>query len=135
MANEIIGYMPCTGAGCDQRAAIMQATRKGAHLYTRCTDCGLDQRTGKRVQLAIWRAATWKGEPPTPPANIEGELVAGEKPKPKPTAIEPDWSPEQETAKPAAAQEAEPNRKPGAGVFLAGAGLVAGLGLIIRSAI
>jgi len=133
MANEILGYMACPS--CDQQAAIMQARRKGAHLYTSCPDCGMDQRTGKRVQLAIWRAASWKGEPPTPPSNIEGELVAGEKPKPKPTAVQDDWSPEMEQAEPAAARAEEPKAKPAAGTVLAGVGLVAGLGLIIKSAI
>lgn len=138
MANEILGYMPCAEEGCEEQAAIMQALRKGAHLYTRCPECGLDQRSGRQRQLNIWRAAKWKGEPPTPPSNIEAFLVTGEKPKPKPRAIEPDWSPDEEVEPQAAPQKAgagEPNGKPAAGVFLAGLGLVAGLGLIIKSAI
>ncbi|MFC6631669.1 hypothetical protein [Microbulbifer taiwanensis] len=138
MSNEILGYMPCPETGCSQQAAVMQAKRKGAHLYTRCPDCGIDQRTGKARQLNIWRATTWKVDPPTPPANIEGDLVAGEKPKPKQTAIQEDWSPELEAREQAAAQTApatdsEPKPKPKTGLVIAGIGLLAGLGLVAAS--
>jgi hypothetical protein len=135
VSNEILGYAPCAESGCEQQAAILQARRKGAHLYTRCPDCGIDQRTGKQRQLNIWRAAAWKGEPPTPPTCIEGELVAGEKPKIKPTAVQSDWSPElEEQQRQAQPQtESQPKAGPKWGPVLAGGGLLVGLGLLVKS--
>ncbi|MAY02912.1 MAG: hypothetical protein CMQ38_08055 [Gammaproteobacteria bacterium] len=53
----------------------MQARRKGAHLYSRCDDCGLDQRTGARVQEYYWQNTQWKNGPPVIPSNIEHLLT------------------------------------------------------------
>lgn len=68
MANDVLGYAPC---GCGKKKQVMQAKRKGDHLYSRCDDCGLDQRTGARVQQKLWDSAEWIDEPPTPPENVD----------------------------------------------------------------
>jgi len=68
MANDVLGYAPCE---CGKKKQVMQAKRKGDHLYTRCDDCGLDQRTGGRVQQKIWNSTEWINGPPKKPENVD----------------------------------------------------------------
>jgi hypothetical protein len=48
--RAVVGYIQCDG--CGDRATVHQAQRasKKGLLYTRCDQCGCDQRTGKAVQ-------------------------------------------------------------------------------------
>lgn len=73
MANEVLGRRRTPCPDCGKCAEVMQAKRKGAHLYTRCV-CGLEQKTGAEFQLKVWQDTDWSGEPPTPPSNIEGKI-------------------------------------------------------------
>ena len=67
MANEVLGKIDCET--CDGSADVMQARRKGAHLYTRCGSCGLDQRTGAAVQNRLFYRSIWIDRPPPIPVN------------------------------------------------------------------
>lgn len=75
MANEVLGKRRTPCPDCGKCAEVMQAKRKGAHLYTRC-GCGLEQKTGPGFQIKVWKDTDWTGAAPTPPANIGG--VTGE---------------------------------------------------------
>ncbi len=86
MANEILGRVDCFT--CGERSAVMQTKRKGAHLYTRCSSCGLDQRTGAKVQQKIWNEAEWLGLPPTPPENVIPNKPIESQPKAEQTGAE-----------------------------------------------
>ena len=76
--NPVLGYAQC---GCGKEMQVMQSTRRGDHLYSRCDDCGLDQRTGQRVQQWLWANTKWlNGPPEKPPVNIDpGKVPAGDK--------------------------------------------------------
>lgn len=73
MAREnrpVLGTVECSG--CGGVATVHQTARgSGRYLYTRCPECGADQRTGARVQSAWWRSAEWRdGAPDVPPPNL-----------------------------------------------------------------
>lgn len=73
-----VGLIRCDG--CGGEAAVYQAS--SSFLYTRCGECGCDQRNGKRVQTVRW----WTFEPfpdaqVTRPKNVDEdrpEWLAGE---------------------------------------------------------
>lgn len=71
MANEELG--DCICPTCEGEMGVYQAKRKGAHLYSRCDHCGLDQRIGKAVQQYLWDNTDWYDRVPTPPANVDTE--------------------------------------------------------------
>lgn len=78
MAREnrpVLGTVECSG--CGGVATVHQTARgAGRYLYTRCPDCGADQRTGAKVQSAWWRGAVWRdGAPDVPPPNLLDEPV------------------------------------------------------------
>ena len=103
MANDVLGRRRTPCPDCGQCAEVMQAKRKGAHLYTRC-GCGLEQKTGPGFQLKVWRDTDWSGEPPTPPSNIEGKIgqatdqpaAGGDLPDFDPTEPEPKKEPKKQ---------------------------------------
>ena len=74
MANKALGNCPCQQ--CGETMNVFQALRKGAHLYSRCTDCGIDQRIGAKVQQYFWDNTTWFEGAPTPPSNVDTESKA-----------------------------------------------------------
>ena len=85
---EIVGRNDCQD--CGQRCAVYQNTR--GDLYTKCAECGVDQRNGKTVQNRLWYTTDWvAGEPevrpakvdPEPPANL-GASKPAKKPEPAP---------------------------------------------------
>ena len=97
----------------------MQARRKGAHLYTRCDDCGIDQRTGAAVQNRLFYGADWvDGAPPIPVNAGEppGDAVADDLGEPITEAV----------TEPPTEAKPKPNRKKrgGLGWLLAGLGLI-----------
>lgn len=108
--NAVLGVMPCLG-GCGSVATIHQAARgKGRFFYTRCGECGCDQRNGKAVQQAIWDGAEWRPEKwpegfeLVPPSCVSTEKAEPKEPK-KGTGAEPE--------EPARASVREPAKEPG----------------------
>jgi len=96
--RPVVGYIKCDG--CGERATVHQAQRasKKGLLYTRCDNCGCDQRTGKAVQNRIQQQIE-------PRPGFEGLKIAVEElvKEPKQTA----------TAGPATEPDTtEPNTKP-----------------------
>ena len=53
MANESLGQIECSG--CDGTADIKRRTNGKRLLYLHCKNCGLDQRSGAKLQ-AKWQA-------------------------------------------------------------------------------
>lgn len=86
MATEnrpALGTIDC--GGCGGVATVHKAQRgKGKHIYTRCEQCGTDQRTGAKWQTFLFDQTQWTGAPPEKPPNyIEAAdwSPAGDKPK------------------------------------------------------
>lgn len=86
MAGDALGYIAC---GCGKPAAIKKL-KNSALLYSHCSTCGCDRRTGEHVQ-AQFRAAVGVMEIPDNSGAVpENETaatpdVAGESPEWKPT--------------------------------------------------
>lgn len=128
MANDELGRIKCE---CGATASVFQAKRKGAHLYTRCPSCGLDQRTGAAVQSRLYWLTDWNGGiKPTKPQGV-GDAPTEAQPK-KPTDKQPkavaDFDPSTETESVKATEkptESEPkgNLKAVVGLIVIFAGL------------
>jgi hypothetical protein len=122
----VLGHCPCEG--CGKRAAVFQNVR--GYLYTRCDDCGADQRNGVKPQTYMWTNSEWLDSAPERPRNvpeIEPEPVPVEpvqEPVDVPIAPEPekagDWAPEGE----------EEKSEGGSGVFIVGAVVLGLLGAL-----
>lgn len=69
---DLVGCLDC---GCGSEMPVYQAS--SSYLYTRCPQCGVDQRNGPRVQAERWFTMR----------RIEG---AGTRPKNVPEQV-PDW--------------------------------------------
>lgn len=93
--NPVLGEIKCTE--CQGQATVHAAKRgRGRFLYTRCANCGTDQRTGAEFQTRIFNATSWRDEVVTPPNLIikkEGE--SHEKINNEEQKNAGDWSPEQ----------------------------------------
>lgn len=91
--NPTLGTIACSG--CGGQADVCQTSRgAGRYLYTRCAECGTDQRTGAKVQTAIWYGADWlNGAPDVMPPNLilkdENEPEEPEPVPPREPATEP----------------------------------------------
>lgn len=105
----VVGHIDCEA--CGSRAAVYQSIK--SYLYTRCGECGIDQRNGQRVQERIWFGMEPTGAEVVRPVNV------GEKPTlttaKKAAAAEPE----------APAPEAEKKGAPWG--LLAAAGAVVGI--------
>ena len=69
--NPVLGAIQCPT--CQGEATVHKTTRgKGRYLYTRCIECGPDQRTGRAVQKRIWEGAEFRPglKPQNPPPNV-----------------------------------------------------------------
>jgi len=80
MSNETIGSVSCEACGVS--ADVAQTKRgKGRYLYTRCPECGTDQRTGKAVQTRLWHSTVWREgkKPLSPPPNVSERQEQPEK--------------------------------------------------------
>jgi|GEM_PF-1948424 len=117
--NPVLGTIACD---CGQDATVHQTTRgKGRFLYTRCTKCGVDQRTGPSVQKKIWAATTWRdGVEKIKPPGVDDTAADWSPPVTTPAPADP---PKKAAAKPVAKVAQEPAGAIGA--FL-GLGLLAG---------
>jgi predicted nucleic acid-binding Zn ribbon protein len=122
----VLGRCPCEG--CGKRAAVFQNVR--GYLYTRCDDCGADQRNGIKPQTYMWSNSEWIGNAPEKPRNVpdvQPEPVPAEpvqKPVHEPIGdapeIEGDWQPAGEDEKSGG----------GSGVFIVGAVVLGLLGAL-----
>ncbi|MBQ0721018.1 MAG: hypothetical protein KBT88_03535 [Gammaproteobacteria bacterium] len=121
--NPELGEILCKD--CDEMATVHQTARgAGRYLYTRCANCGPDQRTGAKVQTRLWFTTQWKGgEPDIKPPNVEDS----NKKEPESEPENADFEPENESDE----NGGEPS-KTGAWPWVAGGfGLLA---LIIKGA-
>ena len=94
MSNPVLGTVECSG--CGGQATVKQTKRRGNYLYSQCVECGIDQRTGKQVQNALWHGADWKSgidKMQHRPANVTDEWLAAQEPV-------NDWEPEEEEQEP-----------------------------------
>jgi hypothetical protein len=94
--NPVLGTIVC--GGCNGQATVHAAKRgRGCFLYTRCTECGVDQRTGAQVQTAIFKAVEWRADvEPVRPPNLIEVGTGSEKTEEAKAA---DWVPEPEDNK------------------------------------
>ncbi len=120
--NPVLGTIACNE--CGGQATVHQTQRgKGRYLYTRCTECGPDQKTGAQFQRRLWSGTDWRPDAdPVPPPGLEEQPRQEASPEP---VSEPTSEPEKSTSEPQ-----EP-RKPGLGAV---ALLSAGVGLLIAIA-
>ena len=128
----VLGHADCPT--CDKKMAVLQNTR--GYLYSRCDDCGADQRNGKAVQTRLWRNTNWIGEPPTKPRNVPDDVPesTGDVPEKEPVqsvqkpvhepeqtpigdALEGEWQPAEEV----------PEKESGGGAFWVVGAVVVGL--------
>lgn len=119
--NPVLGYVECDG--CAGRASVHQTTRgAGRYLYTRCSACGVDQRTGAAVQSRLWWGCRWlDGVPETRPPGVTDEPESGPESGPK-SGPEPGHEPGN-----------EPKASGGSGWLWAGLGAVAlGIAAMMR---
>lgn len=66
MANDNLGDITC--GGCDNSAHIRQQKTGKKLLYLYCPNCGMDKRSGAKLQ-AKWQAAIDGVSPPVPSKN------------------------------------------------------------------
>ena len=88
MSNPVLGHIECDA--CDQVADIKQRANGNRLFYLHCKQCGMDNRSGAKLQ-AKWKAATQAKNPglnPGPKANF-----ASETPETDTTA---EWQPDPE---------------------------------------
>lgn len=82
-----VGRMACPG--CDSRIPVY--INKRGYFYTKCAECGTDQRNGKAIQTHIYLSTDWMGETPPPPRCVDpADLVQ------EPESTEPEPAPEPE---------------------------------------
>jgi hypothetical protein len=48
--REVLGEVRCVEPGCGGVEYVYRSKRKGRHLYGRCANCGINQKTGKAAQ-------------------------------------------------------------------------------------
>lgn len=123
--NPVLGTIACNE--CGGQATVHQTQRgKGRYLYTRCTTCGPDQKTGAKFQRRLWSGTDWRPDAdPVPPPGLEEQPRQVDHPVADPSQeLDPLVKPEPEKT------PTEP-RKPGLGAV---ALLSAGVGLIIAIA-
>ncbi|AMO56620.1 hypothetical protein GZ77_03565 [Endozoicomonas montiporae] len=119
--NPTLGTIQCDA--CGGIADVCQAQRgKGRFLYTRCGECGTDQRTGKVIQSRLYLETNWRdGVEVMRPANVEEPTKGQVQPEPKPvvkSVVEPAPEPDTTEPKPVVEPAPEPNKEPkGRGLF------------------
>lgn len=96
MAGETLAHTECNG--CEGVANIKQRANSKNILYLHCPTCGLDQRTGKKIQ-AFWRGivdGSGTVEQAIKPAQ-HAPKQEQEESEPEPELS--DWKPDQQTQK------------------------------------
>ena len=86
--NPVLGTIECDG--CGGVASVHQTARgNGRFLYTRCGECGCDQRAGAAVQKRLWMNTEWRPDAsPIKPPNVPDEIEQKE-PEKEPEITEP----------------------------------------------
>ncbi len=96
--NPVLGTIACIE--CEDQATVHAAKRgSGRFLYTRCPNCGTDQKTGAKFQTRIFNGTQWRGEVITPPNLIEQAQGEPEAAQQAEKTTQGDWSPEEKEAK------------------------------------
>ncbi|MFP3343526.1 hypothetical protein R0J87_13555 [Halomonas sp. SIMBA_159] len=124
MSNPTLGTVQCPTCNTEG-AEVRQTKRRGARLYWQCSECGLNQPTGAKIQEKLWRDTAWNtGAEPTRPGNVASELERSTPAEFDPTEAEPEATP----------QPTKPTHQPstgrGLGVLLLGA---LGLGVFLST--
>lgn len=124
--RPVLGTIEC--GGCGGEATVHQAARgKGRYLYTRCPNCGADQRNGASVQSHIWHNANWReGVEKVMPPNVQADDDW------KPASAAPKKSSDEKPVISAPKNDAPPERSSGnAGLIIGGLGVVTIAGVIL----
>ncbi|MFC3151788.1 hypothetical protein ACFOEK_12180 [Litoribrevibacter euphylliae] len=132
--RPVIGYIPCSE--CGRRASVHQAARgKGRFLYTRCDECGCDQRTGKAVQTRLYYGMERVVDDVEikRPANVPEEQPENLESSKVPAVLEePETQPDEPELEPETTEPPQPKKEPkGAGMATA-AILGVGLGFCLK---
>ena len=86
----LVGRMPCPG--CESRIPVYINVR--GYFYTKCAECGTDQRNGKAIQTHIYLNTDWIDGPPDPPRCVDPADLVPAAPEPEETPSDPDPEPE-----------------------------------------
>ena len=116
---HLVGRTDC--GGCGARIPVYLNAR--GYLYTKCVECGVDQRNGPTIQTHLYYATEWTGEPPARPRGLPEQAPASHR------ADEPEPEPEPAPVPTGEEPESEPKPTPTsrAGARLFGPGLALGL--------
>lgn len=116
--NPVLGTITCNG--CGGVASVHQTQRgKGRFLYTRCGECGADQRTGRAIQARLWNETEWReGAEKVRPPNVDEKSAEN----PVEITSEPEAEP---VAEPEAKKQSKPSK----------AGPLAVLGVVVLGAL
>lgn len=96
--REVLGEVRCIEPGCGGVEYVYRSKRKGHHLYGRCVNCGINQKTGKAAQERL--------------ANFQpvGSLASGpSQTEPEPSQTAPETVPPTE---PATVDDFDPTHAP-----------------------
>lgn len=96
--RELLGEVACLEPGCGGVEYVYRSKRKGRHLYGRCSNCGINQKTGKNVQD---RLAAFV------PVGSLGKQAA-----PEPSQTDPEPSQTEPQTEPATVQDFDPTQAP-----------------------
>lgn len=126
--NPVLGTIACNE--CGGQATVHQTQRgKGRYLYTRCTECGPDQKTGAAFQRRLWSGTDWRPDAePVPPPGLEEQPRQVD----HPVSVKPTGEPDPLVAPEPDKPTPEP-RKPGLGAVALLSGAVGLLIAIARS--
>lgn len=108
MSNPTLGVIACPTCNTEG-AEVRQTKRRGARLYWQCSECGLNQPTGAKIQAKLWSETHWNaGAEPTRPGNVESEAARSTPPEFDPAS--------EEASEPQPASQ--PSKAKGLGVLL-----------------
>jgi hypothetical protein len=114
MSNPTLGVIDCPTCSTEG-AEVRQTKRRGARLYWQCSECGLNQPTGVKIQAKLWQETQWNaGAEPTRPSNVESEAARSTPPEFDP-ANEADAGSDPQ---PSRKQTQQPSKAKGLGVLL-----------------
>jgi predicted nucleic acid-binding Zn-ribbon protein len=122
-----VGRLECSG--CGDSIPVFQAVN--SYLYTKCPQCGVDQRYGARIQAQRWFGMVpIDGAQVTRPVNVPETAPDWISPK----VVEPKVEEEQQTvdAEEAAAADGEADQGGGGLFWLLVAGFGIGVGAVVK---
>tara|TARA_Y100001949_G_C15990134_1_gene332429 strand:- start:1548 stop:1919 length:372 start_codon:yes stop_codon:yes gene_type:complete len=110
MSNPTLGVIDCPTCNTEG-AEVRQTKRRGARLYWQCSECGLNQPTGAKIQAKLWQETQWsEGAAPLRPGNVSSEAVATEQ--------EIEFDPNETAARSEPQPTSQPSKAKGLGVLL-----------------